>query len=108
MATRKTYALDQCPLYKLSSRKRLAQDVFNVDLPFLERLAANENNFRVFTIKQGEKDRQVEVPKVVLERIHRRSSLCLSALKNLTTSTLEFEDVRTFPMQRSTLALFRL
>ena len=72
MATRKTYKLDQCPLFKLASRKRLAQDVFNVDLPFLERLAANTGNFRVFTIKQGEKERQVEVPKVVLERIHRR------------------------------------
>ncbi|MEO0314047.1 MAG: hypothetical protein RI928_503 [Pseudomonadota bacterium] len=72
MPTRKSYALDQSPLYKLSSRKRLAQDVFNVDLPFLERLAANPGNFRVFTIKQGEKVRQVEVPKVVLERIHRR------------------------------------
>jgi hypothetical protein len=72
LATRKTYPLDQCPLYKLSGRKRLAQDVFNVDLLFLERLAANNGNFRVFTIKQGESDRQVEVPKVVLERIHRR------------------------------------
>lgn len=72
MANRKTYALDQCPLYKIASRKRLAQEVFNVDLPFLERLAANEGNFRVFTIRRGEKDRQVEVPKVVLERIHRR------------------------------------
>lgn len=72
MATRKSYALDQCPLYKLASRRRLAQDVFNVDLPFLEHLAANGGNFRVFTLKQGEKDRQVEVPKVVLERIHRR------------------------------------
>lgn len=72
MANRKTYALDQCPLYKIASRKRLAQDIFNVDLPFLERLAANEGNFRVFTIRRGEKDRQVEVPKVVLERIHRR------------------------------------
>jgi hypothetical protein len=72
LATRKTYALDQCPLYKIAGRKRLAQDVFNVDLPFLERLAANEGNFRVFTIRQGEKDRQVEVPKVILERIHRR------------------------------------
>ena len=41
MATRKTYALDQCPLYNMASRKRLAKDVFNVDLPFLERLAAN-------------------------------------------------------------------
>ena len=50
MATRKTYTLDQCPLYKIASRKRLAQDVFNVDLPFLERLAANAGNFRVFTL----------------------------------------------------------
>lgn len=72
MASRKTYALDQCPLYKMASRKRLAQDVFDVNLPFMERLAGNENNFRVFNIKQGEKLRQVEVPKVVLERIHRR------------------------------------
>lgn len=72
MATRKTYALDQCPLYKVSNRRRLAKEVFNVDLTFLERLASNEKNFRVFKIKQGEKERQVEVPKVVLERIHRR------------------------------------
>ena len=81
MATRKTYALDQCPLYKATSRKRLAQDVFNVDLPFLERLAANEGNFRVFTIKRGEKERQVEVPKVVLERIHRRLFSLLERIK---------------------------
>jgi hypothetical protein len=72
LATRKTYALNQCPLYKIASRKRLALDVFNVDLSFLERLAANERNFRVFTIRQGDKDRQVEVPKAALERIHRR------------------------------------
>lgn len=72
MVNRKTYTVDQSPLYKVASRKRLAQDVFNVDLPFMERLAANEGNFRVFKIKQGTKDRQVEVPKIVLERIHRR------------------------------------
>lgn len=72
MATRKAYSLDQCPLYKLSNRRRLANEVFNVDLAFLERLADNKSNFRVFTIKQGVKERQVEVPKVVLERIHRR------------------------------------
>ena len=45
------------------SRKRLAIDGFNVDLPFPERLAANEGNFRVFLTRQGEKDRQVAVPK---------------------------------------------
>ena len=72
MAARKSYALDQSPLYKLSSRKRLANDIFNVELAYLESLAANTNNYRVFQIKQGQKLRQVEAPKVVLERIHRR------------------------------------
>lgn len=38
----------------------------------LERLAANSNNYRVFNIKQGEKSRQVEVPKAIVERLHRR------------------------------------
>nr|WP_295076609.1 reverse transcriptase family protein [uncultured Roseateles sp.] len=72
MATRKSYALDQCPLYKISSRKRLAHDIFNVELQVLERLATNRSNFRVFTISQGGKERQVEAPKAVLERFHRR------------------------------------
>lgn len=72
VTTRSKYPLDQCPLYKVASRKRLALDVFNVDLGFLERLANNLSNFRVFKIHQGDKERQVEVPKVVLERIHRR------------------------------------
>lgn len=67
----KSYALDQCPLYKLASRKKLA-GLFNVSLAELETLAANKTNYRVFDIQQGEKMRQVEVPKVVLERIHRR------------------------------------
>lgn len=72
MPSKKSYPLDQCPLYKMASRKRLAHEVFNVDLSFLERLAANEGNYRVFKIAQGEKFRQVEVPKIVLERLHRR------------------------------------
>lgn len=67
----KSYPLDQCPLYKLASRKKLA-GLFNVSLAELEMLAANKTNYRVFDIHQGEKTRQVEVPKVVLERIHRR------------------------------------
>lgn len=69
---RKSYALDQSPLYRMRSRKRLAADVFNIELSLLERLAANSNNYRVFNIKQGEKSRQVEVPKAIVERLHRR------------------------------------
>ncbi len=69
---RKSYALDQSPLYRMRSRKRLAADVFNIDLSLLERLAAKGNNYRVFHIQQGDKSRQVEVPKAIVERLHRR------------------------------------
>lgn len=69
---RKSYALDQSPLYRMRSRKRLADEVFNIELSLLERLAANTSNYRVFNIQQGEKCRQVEVPKAILERLHRR------------------------------------
>ena len=72
MKPRKSYQLDQSPLYKIQSRKTLAQDVFNVDLTFFERLANNNSNYRVFDIQQGDKTRQVEMPKPILERIHRR------------------------------------
>lgn len=72
MKALKTYVLEQCPLYKLRSRKRLAHKIFNVDIAFLEKLAGNgDENFRVFHVMQGKK-RQLEVPKPLLERVHRR------------------------------------
>lgn len=72
MKLRKTYPLDQSPLYKMQSRKRLAQVVLNVELALLERLATKSSNYRIFDINQGEKTRQVEVPKPLVERVHRR------------------------------------
>lgn len=72
MMRRKTYPLDQSPLYRMQSRRKLAKEIFNADLMLLERLARNTTNYRVFHIQQGEKSRQVEVPKPILERIHRR------------------------------------
>lgn len=72
MRIRKSYPLDQCPLYRLQSRKKLAGSVFDVDLSLLEKLADIPSNYRVFNVKQGEKSRQVEVPKPLLERLHRR------------------------------------
>lgn len=56
----------------MQSRKKLAKEIFNADLTLLERLADNASNYRVFDIQQGEKTRRVEVPKPILERIHRR------------------------------------
>ncbi len=72
MKNRKFYHLDQCPLYRLQSRKKLASEIFDVQLSLLERLANNSSNYYVFNIQQGDKNRQVEVPKRILERIHRR------------------------------------
>ncbi|MFN7611282.1 MAG: reverse transcriptase family protein [bacterium] len=73
MSARNTYPLDQSQLYLLASRRRLAQEVFNLELPFVERLAENgDESFRVFDVVQGDKKRQVETPKPILERLHRR------------------------------------
>jgi len=38
----------------MQGRKKLAQMIFNADLPLLERLASNATNYRVFDIQQGE------------------------------------------------------
>lgn len=81
MKLQNTYSLDQSPLYRMRSRKRLAQNVFSVELALLERLASNFSNYRVFDIKQGEKTRQVEVPKPLVERIHRRLFALLERLE---------------------------
>ena len=80
MKSRKSYPLDQCPLYTIQSRKKLAQKVFNRDISVLERLANNDSNYRVFDIKHGDKTRQVEVPKPILERIHRRLFILLERI----------------------------
>lgn len=81
MKPRKTYPLDQCPLYRMQGRRKLAQEVFNVELSLLERLANNASNYRVFDIQQGDKTRQVEVPKPILERIHRRLFVLLERIE---------------------------
>ena len=81
MKNRKTYHLDQCPLYRLQSRKRLASDIFDVELSLLEKLANTSSNYHVFKIQQGDKTRQVEVPKRILERIHRRLFVLLERIQ---------------------------
>lgn len=76
----KTYPLNQSPLYKLKSRRKLACQ-FDLTLGELERLAKRTDNYRVFTIGKGTpKSRQVEVPKPHLERVHRRLFSLLSRI----------------------------
>ena len=68
----KTYPLNQSPLYKLQTRRKLA-GLFDMSVPELEKLAKRPDNYRIFTIgKNKNKPRQVEEPKPHLERIHRR------------------------------------
>lgn len=50
---RKSYALDQCALYKLGSKKRLAH-VLDVAVSDLQRLSADDGNFEVFELKAEE------------------------------------------------------
>ena len=70
--THKRYHVNQSPLYKLKSRKKLA-DLFNMSLRDLERLVNRQDNYRVFTINKGSgKPRIIENPKPHLERIHQR------------------------------------
>lgn len=69
---RKTYLLNQSPLYKLKSRRKLAE-LFGLTLKELESLANRQNNYRVFTIgKAANKPRQIQEPKPRVERLHRR------------------------------------
>lgn len=50
---RKSYALDQCALYKLGSKKRLAH-ILDVDVSELRHLSADDGNFEVFELKAEE------------------------------------------------------
>lgn len=76
----KSYSIDQSPLYKLSTRKRLAE-LLGFDLRNLEALAARPTNYHEFDIQQGDKIRHVEVPKRALERVHRRLFILLERIK---------------------------
>lgn len=50
---RKSYALNQCALYKIGSKKRLAH-VLDADINDLLRLSADEGNFELFELKEEE------------------------------------------------------
>lgn len=77
----KTYPVEQSPLFKLSSRKRLAQSVLKVELPFLERLANGQSNYRVFTTHTGGKARVIEQPCLPLQKLHHRLFVLLRHLE---------------------------
>lgn len=79
MANSKLYNINQCALYKIGSKSRLAL-VLGVSLDRLLSLASRENNYRVFLLpekicpftKKITKERWVQEPKTELRAIHER------------------------------------
>ena len=62
--------MERSPLFELRNKKRLAQNLLNVELPFLERLANGKSNYNVFTKVTGGKERRIELPCPKLQKIH--------------------------------------
>lgn len=65
------YALNQSPLFKLQSKRKLAS-LFRLDVKAMVTLANNTNNFHKFEVEKNGKLRSVQVPKKDLEAIHVR------------------------------------
>lgn len=86
---RKSYALNQCALYKLGSKKRLAQ-ILDVKLSDLMQLSADEGNFEIFELEAQvceftgtpRKARWVQNPVPDLKAILARISKLLSRIQS--------------------------
>jgi len=71
MSAAKNYPMDQSPLYKLESKRKLA-DLLFWSLPRLQALANRPDNYRSRKTIHANKERSLEVPKPALESIQRR------------------------------------
>ena len=71
--TLERYPLDQCAIYKLQTKKKLAA-LLGLSLGQLKLLSEkSDKNYKIFDIHpEGRKSRTVEQPKPILERIHAR------------------------------------
>ena len=67
----KTYSLEQSPLYKLKSRKKLCS-LLGCPPKRLKKILENEDNYTEFDKTENDKTRHYEVPKARLEWLHRR------------------------------------
>jgi len=65
------YPIDQSPLYRLNSKKKLSV-LLGISLARLVKLSKSENNYKIFTIYKNDKPRRVEAPKKHLEAIHKK------------------------------------
>ncbi len=82
---RKPLKIEECWLFAIASKvdlaRRLSTDSFKVTVEDIERLSADAGNFRLFSIRQGNKDRPVQEPKRDLQKIHARIHKLLSRVQ---------------------------
>lgn len=71
MSAAKLYPLDQSPLYKLESKRKLAELLF-WDLSRLQALANRTDNYRSRKIVHANKERSLEIPKPALKSVQYR------------------------------------
>jgi hypothetical protein len=84
------YALDQSPLYKVTSKRKLAA-LLQVSVRDLQFLASLSDNYRAWTLPQkrqevlagmpAKKPRSIQQPKPLLDAVHRRISALLSRIQ---------------------------
>jgi hypothetical protein len=82
---RKPVKIEDCWLYAIASKHdlahRLSTDNLKVTVENLENLAGDAGNFRLFTIRSNNKERQVQEPKRDLQRLCARIHKLLSRIR---------------------------
>ncbi|NLH82456.1 MAG: hypothetical protein GX458_16655, partial [Phyllobacteriaceae bacterium] len=82
---RKQLQLSECWLFAIDSKadlaRRVSVDNLKVTVDDLERLSRDAGNFKLFSIRQGGKERSVQEPKRDLQKIHSRIHKLLSRVE---------------------------
>lgn len=69
---RKQYLVNQSPLFRLPSKAKLAR-LLDIDLKELRNVLSNTDNYRLGRVPKGDGSfRQIEEPKLVLKKLHKR------------------------------------
>lgn len=88
MKKHKNYKIDQCALYKIGSKNRLAK-ILEINLKELIALSKQQNNYRIFSTPEEtcpftgkyRNARQVQEPKPILKKLHRRVQKLISRIE---------------------------
>lgn len=83
--SREMINIKDCWLFAVSSKtdlaRRLSTGILKVSPADIDRLAADAGNFKLFSIRQGDKVRPVQEPKRDLQRVHTRIHRLLSRVQ---------------------------